>query len=183
MSEILGFTPQPLYYISQFAGLVMVVGGIWLIYKEKIYVDRESKTVTEIGTPFGTFRTNIPALFLFVLGFIPIFYPIVKSASVATEVPIEGQVTSNHYPVEVIAVANTQVVDKEGSFKLEVPFFGSDTKDYRVIYYYAGNILDVVPVPVQTNGPINVGSKVYEISDEKAVTIKPGNVAPKPSGF
>ncbi len=38
----------PLYYLSSFAGLVMVVGGIWLIYKQKICIDSESKQVTEI---------------------------------------------------------------------------------------------------------------------------------------
>ncbi|MEA2599876.1 MAG: hypothetical protein QOF89_868 [Acidobacteriota bacterium] len=36
----------PLYYLSSFAGLIMVVGGIWLIYKEKIYIDSESKQVS-----------------------------------------------------------------------------------------------------------------------------------------
>ena len=51
----------PLYYLCSVAGLVMVVGGIWLIYKEKIFIDRETKQITEIEIPGGwKFRTNIP---------------------------------------------------------------------------------------------------------------------------
>ena len=34
---------------------------IWLIYKEKIFIDRETKQITEIEIPGGwKFRTNIP---------------------------------------------------------------------------------------------------------------------------
>jgi len=31
-----------LYYICEGAGLLMVVGGIWLIYKEKIFLDSQT---------------------------------------------------------------------------------------------------------------------------------------------
>ena len=43
----------PPYYLSSFVGLVMVVGGIWLLYKEKIYIDSEWKQVAAIETPIG----------------------------------------------------------------------------------------------------------------------------------
>jgi hypothetical protein len=29
----------PLYYLSSLVGLVMVVGAIWLIHREKVYID------------------------------------------------------------------------------------------------------------------------------------------------
>jgi len=183
MREILGVTPEPLYYISAVAGFVMVAGGMWLIYKEKIYIDRESKTITEVETPFGKFKTNIPALVLFVLGFYPLIYPIVKSASVTAEVPVRGEVKCNHYPVEVVAVIDSDVVDKEGSFTLKVPFFGGDNKAYKIIYYFAGNILDTARVSPTSKSPITMESKSYDFSAPNAVTFKPGNVAEKPAGF
>jgi hypothetical protein len=71
----IGFTP--LYYLSSFAGLVMVAGGIWLLYKQKIYIDSESKQVIEVELPIGKFKTNLPVLVLFALGFVPLIYPLV----------------------------------------------------------------------------------------------------------
>ena len=65
-----------LYYLSAGAGLYMVVGGIWLIYTEKIYIDRESKQPIEIQSPLGSFKSNYPALTLFALGFFPLVHPL-----------------------------------------------------------------------------------------------------------
>ena len=65
-----------LYYLSSATGMIMVVGGIFLLYTEKIYIDSQTKEVTALETPVGTFRTHAPALTLFMIGFIPLIYPI-----------------------------------------------------------------------------------------------------------
>lgn len=66
-----------LFYLVAVGGFVMVVGGMWLILKEKIYIDRESKQQIAIKLPGGwSFQSNYPALALFVLGFIPLIYPL-----------------------------------------------------------------------------------------------------------
>jgi hypothetical protein len=91
----------PLYYLSSLAGLIMVAGGIWLLYKQKIYIDKESNQVTEIETPLGKFKTNVPALVLFALGFVPLIYPIVQSSGFAEEVRIMGNVKAGTFPVQV----------------------------------------------------------------------------------
>ena len=49
-----------LYYLCSGAGLLMVVGGIWLIYKQRIYIDRETNQITEIKTPLGSVGPFIP---------------------------------------------------------------------------------------------------------------------------
>jgi hypothetical protein len=54
-----------LYYMCSTAGLVMIGGGIWLNYKQKIYIDREWKRPVEINTPRGNFKSNYPALVVF----------------------------------------------------------------------------------------------------------------------
>lgn len=65
-----------LFFMSTLAGFVMIAGGIWLIYKEKIYIDRESNKPVEVKLPVGfSFSSNYPALALFALGFFPLVYP------------------------------------------------------------------------------------------------------------
>ena len=48
-----------LYYLCSVACFVMVVGGIWLIYREKIYIDRESQKLVEVQTPLGASKATI----------------------------------------------------------------------------------------------------------------------------
>jgi hypothetical protein len=43
-----------LFFMSTLAGFVMIAGGIWLIYKEKIYIDRESNKPVEVKLPGGS---------------------------------------------------------------------------------------------------------------------------------
>src|SRR5215831_5729383 len=138
MNEILGFTPPPLYYISAIAGFVMVVGGMWLIYKEKIYIDRESNTVTEVKTPIGTFKTNIPALLLFLMGLGLMFYPIFESAKQMATVKVAGEFTPQNYPqnkssIDIYVVVRSDKVTNPGKFNFPVPFLGSDYS-YKVLY-------------------------------------------------
>ena len=51
-----------LYLLIAIAGFVMVVGGMWLIYKQKIYIDRESGQPITVELP-GNFKftSNYPA--------------------------------------------------------------------------------------------------------------------------
>jgi|WetSurMetagenome_2_1015567.scaffolds.fasta_scaffold166369_3 hypothetical protein len=129
----------PLYYLCSVAGFIMVAGGIWLIYKQKIYIDKESKQVTEIETPFGKFKTNIPALALFILGFIPLIYPLIKLNEINKQLTIVGNVKSNSHPVEVCAVLDSDILNGDGDFKLNVPTF---SQGYKVIYVANNVVLD-----------------------------------------
>ena len=69
----------PLLFMIVFAGFVMVAGGMWLLYKQKIVIDKESNQPIEISLPGDLkFKSNYPALALFVLGFFPLVYPLSK---------------------------------------------------------------------------------------------------------
>ncbi len=143
-----------LYFLSSIAGMVMVIGGIWLIYKEKIYIDRESQQPIEIRTPFGGFRNNYPALTLFALGFFPLIYPLyaIKDiqdgrVSVAT-VRLSGPVKMKAYPVAIYASAEDYFVERDGSFTVEVPTFGGRARDYKVLLVVNGQVLDTQRVRV-----------------------------------
>lgn len=155
----------PLYYLSSFAGLVMVVGGIWLLYKQKIYIDRESKQITEIETPIGKFKTNIPALILFALGFVPLIYPIVKSAENTQQINIRGKVKANEYPVQIYAVIKSDSILENRDFSLQVPVFKDIAGEYKVLYL-AGNMIfeDLADLKNQKNGEIVLPGKEIQSS-------------------
>src|SRR5215469_3982954 len=97
-----------LYYICAGAGALMVAGGIWLIYKQKIYLDAETSEVLQIELPWlGKFKTNVPVLGLFIIGFVLLAYPI---HSLTTQYLRVEQSVSSPDPVEVyVAVENKTV--------------------------------------------------------------------------
>lgn len=130
------FDPQviPLLYLCSFAGFVMVAGGIFLLYKEKIYIDRETKQITSIETPVGKFKTNAPALALFVLGFVPLVYPIYLTKEQGKMVSICGELSSTRYPVNVYAVVESESLLNDGSYRLKVPA-KQETGKYKLIFY------------------------------------------------
>lgn len=144
-----------LYFLSAAAGLIMIIGGIWLIYTEKIYIDTESKQAIEIKTPLGAFKNNYPALTLFALGFLPLIYPIHRlgdiqdgRVTVAT-VRLSGPVKTNAYPVAIYAAAEDYFVERDGSFSVDVPIFGQHDKEYKILLVVNGQVLDTQPVRVQ----------------------------------
>ncbi len=171
----------PLYYLSSLAGLIMVAGGIWLLYKQKIYIDKESEQVTEIETPIGKFKTNIPALVLFALGFFPLIYPIVKSAGFAEEIRIKGNVKATTFPVQVYAVIKSDSLLENRDFSLLVPILKNAGEEYKVIYV-AGNIVleDRADVQKKLDGEIQLKAK--EIVPVNTETFEP-NVSPVPAEF
>ena len=66
-----------LYYASAGAGFILVAGSLILIWKGRIYVDAETKTVTKIQLPLGIkLQTNLPVIALFIFGVFLLGYPI-----------------------------------------------------------------------------------------------------------
>ncbi len=173
----------PLYYFCSFAGLVMVVGGIWLVYKEKIVIDRESKQVTEIETPLGKFKTNLPALVLFALGFVPLIFPIVRSVGYSTEMRIQCRVTSGAHPVTIYAVVTKDVLQGDGVYNLHVPAPFGRPADYRVMYVVSGetNSEDLVDASTQQNGTVTMHDTSLKLGGAKEYA--PGEVETLPDDF
>ena len=171
----------PLYYLSSLAGLIMVAGGIWLLYKQKIYIDKESSQVTEIETPLGKFKTNIPALVLFALGFIPLIYPIVQSSGFAEEVRIMGNVKASTFPVQVYAVIKSDSLLENRDFSLLVPVLKGGSEEYKIIYI-AGSIIleDRADLTKKQNEELHLQAK--EIFPARARSFESA-VSPKPAGF
>lgn len=134
-----------LYYLCSVAGFVMITGGIFLIWKQKIVIDKESQQPVEVSTPLGAFKSNYPALALFALGFIPLVYPIhalqqLKDYVKVETIRIRGPVEATAYPVLVYAARAQDSLSKSGEFRVPVPFIGDD--DYRILLVVNGRVFD-----------------------------------------
>jgi hypothetical protein len=175
-----------LLFMTEIAGLVMVVGGMWLIYKEKIYIDKESNQPVEIKLPGNfSFKSNYPALALFVLGFVPLIYPL-QEFSKLTEYPrvvrvkLKGVPDTNAYPALVYAsIAPSAVTQKGDSFSVPVPFIGKGDEEYKVLLVANDHVLDTETATQTGENPITVTFKptVLEPSEYKTTD------APLPAGY
>ncbi|MCI5158594.1 MAG: hypothetical protein D3906_09180 [Candidatus Electrothrix sp. AUS1_2] len=140
-----------LYYLSSVTGLIMVAGGIFLLYTEKIYIDSQTKEVTTLETPVGTFRTHAPALTLFLIGFIPLIYPIYQSSKdeekvrlalederqkLDEKVTLQGEVIGkkSSFPVQAYVVLKSDSLLNEGQYSFSVPAHSED-EQYKLIFY------------------------------------------------
>jgi len=174
----------PLYYLAALAGLTMIVGGIWLVYKQKIYIDRATNQVTtEIDIPLvGKFKTNVPALALFALGFVPLLYPIYKSQT--QYLTIHGKVTSQLYPVVVYAVVDMNAIQHDGQFNLPLPVLQNPNYAPKIIYVAGANpplvFNDDVDATKQKNGaiellPMQITGSQQAPAFEKNITVPPAD--------
>jgi hypothetical protein len=119
-----------LLYVCSIAGLIVVVGSLWLLWKGKIYFDKETGQVTEVELPFGfRVRTNIPAVVIFVLGAFLLVVPILKMPAESGRIRLAGRINSAE-PLKVYAVAGER--ESTGDVALEVPL---SNFDYEVSYW------------------------------------------------
>ncbi|HMV85395.1 MAG TPA: hypothetical protein PLD20_22855 [Blastocatellia bacterium] len=172
----------PLYYLCSISGLIMVAGGIWLIYKEKIYIDKESNQVTEVETPIGTFKTNIPALVLFALGFVPLIYPIAHLNTSAQEVRISGDVDSDRNQVAVYAIVEVDTLHNGGAFTMGVPFMNNGIRHYRLLYI-TQNALEEQTISVDEMQAGKVQLPKKKISSPEGESLVPNTLLPVPAEF
>jgi hypothetical protein len=146
-----------LYFLIAVAGFVMVVGGMWLIYKQRIYFDRESGQPITVELP-GNFKftSNYPALALFALGFLPLIYPVhelpkldqfkrVKSVQIRGVIRagdgrklVQPNVSTVVYAAEVPA---HPLMRSEEEFSLGVPVI-SGKGEYQVMLVVNGHVVD-----------------------------------------
>jgi hypothetical protein len=174
-----------LYYFVALAGFVMVVGGMWLLYREKIYLDQESKQPISVETPLGKFTSNYPALALFALGFVPLIYPIYSINNLTdyvkvAQVNIRGLAQGSAEAVFVYATRASDVPSKSGDFRLTVPFLDRDQNDYKLLLIVNGRVLDQVHASrVEGKNEIEVNFKSVQLEPSPFK----GEVLPVPREF
>lgn len=164
-----------LFYLVSFAGFIMVVGGMYLLYKQKIYIDKESNQPIEIQLPGNlSFKSNYPALALFVLGFIPLIWPFHELKQLVqyphvVHVDVTGIPKTSVYPTLVYAsIPTTDAITEDGQpFHVNVPIIGDKDQDYKVLLVANGYVLDTETV--SGHGP-----------DDIKVQFKPAVLTPPP---
>jgi hypothetical protein len=174
-----------LFFMSTFAGLVMIVGGMWLIYKEKIYIDKESKQPIEVKLPGNfSFKSNYPALALFALGFFPLVYPF-HELPLLTEyvhvnnVKVKGLVHADAFPALVYAARVPYPAIKTGEeFSLAVPFVNAG-EEYKILLIVNGHVLDSQTAVAAEGREINI--KFRDLIVEPPAY--KGTVAPIPADY
>lgn len=174
-----------LYYLSSFAGFIMIAGGIWLLYKQKIYFDKESNQITEIETPIGKFKTNIPALALFIVGFIPLIYPIwqISSLPQIEQVKLIGKVTASDYPVLVYAVIVSESLQNDREFSIQVPVDSKD-REYKIVYIAGGgDVIEEERADISKAKDGMLSLKEKDIILRKKQTFEPGVIKDVPPEF
>jgi hypothetical protein len=175
-----------LYFLTALSGVAMVVGGMWLIYKQKIYIDRESNQPIEVTIPGGlTFKSNYPALALFALGFFPLIYPIHELSQLSDypyviRVKLKGAPTTNVYPALVYAAsANASVAQNGDSFSVKVPFIGKGDQEYKVLLIANDHVLDMQTVSRSGDGDITVNFRSTIMAPPEYQT----TTTPTPPGY
>lgn len=139
VSEGVKMIVNALYAACSLAGLVMVVGGIWLLAKQKVYLDHETKQPIEVEMPGGIrLKANSPALALFLIGFVPLLYPVQKlnpkNYHVVENTRISGSFDPQTDAVVVYAsVAQDPLQPHERKFSLTAPFVADEDADYKML--------------------------------------------------
>lgn len=174
-----------IYTICCLTGAGMVIGGVWLIYKEKIYLNPDTKEVLSVELPFfGKFRTNVPALGLFVIGIMPLIYSLYKLTLTTPYIQVEQMVTSDDHPVAVYVAVGSKSVPRDSTFRVSVPVINNP--DYTPeLVYLAGPVIDHVEINLdeQKDGQIVLqAEQLQNINKTPGASITP-DVVPKPSGF
>ncbi len=127
-----------LEHICQFAGILTIVGAMFLIFKQKIYLDAQTKKVMYVELPkVGKLQTNAPALAVIVLGFAAVVYPVHLSHT--TYLTVEQDVES-----ESLATVNAYAVSKQATVgndkHLTISFPNLPDDDYtRHLVFHVGN--------------------------------------------
>jgi hypothetical protein len=173
-----------LLVLCSLAGLIMVIGSLYLLWKGRITLDRETKSPTKFKLP-GGFEVESPvaALVMFVMGvfmlFIPIHYGTEYSSRLCPnpafhkKVPLEmvdlrGKVSTD-INIEVYAIVDEQNANADQNIALSVPYLA----DRRYVVKYFNNSGAMVD---EETFRLDKDQKVYELRG----VINKGTVAAAP---
>lgn len=151
-----------LFLLCSLAGLIMVVGSLFLLWKGRIYLDNEGKNVSEFELPLGfRIKTQFPVLVMFLFGTFLMALPIYYNPRLCPDLPfhnkaplemvdLTGKINSPT-TVKVLAVVAEQQANGEREIKLRVPYV--ENRPYRIRYECpSGSFLRDEPVEMSPKG-------------------------------
>lgn len=172
-----------LYYICAGAGALMMAGGIWLIYKQKIYLSAETNEVLQVELPLlGKFKTNVPSLGLFIIGAVLLAYPI--HALSTQYLRVEQLVSSDDHPVTVYVAVQTRSLQRDGKLIVRVPVLNSSDYEPELIYL-AGSFSDQAALDLskQEKGILKLSPKELQYKGSSAIENVQPDIQPPPATF
>ncbi|HEX8650739.1 MAG TPA: hypothetical protein VF708_07850 [Pyrinomonadaceae bacterium] len=145
-----------LFILSSVAGIIMVIGSLFLLYKGRIYLDSEGKSVSQVELPLGIkFSTQFPVLVMFLFGAFLLIFPIHYAKNICPDlslhskvfpqmVTVKGKVISKDVKdrIDVYAIVDEQS-NAHDEVILNVPFRLNGR--YQIMYSTNNRVLDSVP--------------------------------------
>jgi hypothetical protein len=128
---------------TQAAGILLVIGTMFLLFARRIYLDAETKQPIKFKLPvMGEISTQAPVLILIVIGAFMVVYPLsMMGADMAT---LEGDIDTGGKSVTVVLVAvpaYEHSQDAAGPLHLRVPLLPTDAT-YRVKVIVDKQVID-----------------------------------------
>ena len=114
---------DPRYYLCQAAGIILILGTLWLLSKKKVYLDAKTKQVTKIQFPLPfavKLTTNAHVIVIFLFGIVLMILPLLITESLPS-VQVKGTISSSDHPVYIYAVIRTEIVEQDGGFTISMP--------------------------------------------------------------
>jgi hypothetical protein len=178
---------QAILLVCEAGGLVIVLGCIWLLAKQIIHLDSESKKVTTDLDMFGIkLKTATPVIVLFVLGTGLLIYSAKKASEHSKElseqeasVAVRGDVSGDNHGVSCYAALVSASLPGPGPFGFTVPKLHPN-KTYMLLYLVDGQIVGHQMFDPQTDG--NKPLTQIEINS-RGETILAGDIPPRPAGY
>ncbi len=164
------------YFVSSAAGLILVLGCLFLLWKGRIILDTKGENVSSLDLPGGIkFSTQFPVLIMFAFGVILLGYPIYQARNICEDlslhkkafpemVQVTGKIVSDE-PVDVFAVVDEQS-NTRNALLLNVPF--KKGTRYRVLYSLNNHVLESSSFAVTSTEPVNLNP--YEVQSKSAST-------------
>src|ERR1700674_309196 len=156
-----------LFLSCSLAGLIMVVGSLYLLWKGRIDLHRETKGSTKFKLP-GGFEVESPVagLIMFVMGAFMLFIPIHYSPRICPNpafhlkkplemVQLRGNVSTDTN-IEVYAIVDEQKANADQTVSLSVPYL----PDRRYVVRYTNATGGLA---MEENFRLAEGQQVYEL--------------------
>jgi hypothetical protein len=160
-----------LFVSCSLAGLIMVIGSLYLLWKGRIDLRRETKSSTKFKLPGGVeVETPVAGLVMFVMGVIMLFIPIHYSPKICKDpafhlkkplemVDLRGKVSTDSN-IEVYVIVDEQKANADQTIALSVPYM--DDRRYFVRYVNtAGEMVN------EENFRLGKDDRVYELRGVK----------------
>ncbi|MGB7922529.1 MAG: hypothetical protein WCF57_04735 [Pyrinomonadaceae bacterium] len=134
-----------LFFLCSLAGMLMVLGSLFLLWKGRIYLDTEGKSVSNVELPLGIkFGTQFPVLVMFLFGVFMLIFPIYYARNICPNLPLHAKTfpemvkvtgkVKTKFPVTIYAVIDDQTMSSKDVI-FNVPF----VKNARYRIMYSGN--------------------------------------------